>query len=76
MKYFRFGHIKSETTIRHSSVDVAKAVGCISLEFRGKFWVKNIDMIVNRFYIVLWAISLGEFIEGGNLNKEEKRSKD
>lgn len=49
-------------TIRHLGIDVAKAVGYISLEFRGNFWVKNLDMIVNRFYVVLWAINLGEFI--------------
>lgn len=60
--YFRFENIKPEMTIRHLGIDVAKAVGYISLEFRGNFWVKNLDMIVNRFYVVLWAINLGEFI--------------
>lgn len=67
--YFRFGHIKSVMTIRHSSVDVAKTV-------QRKILRKIIGMIVNRFYIVLWVISLDEFIKGGNVNKKEKRSKD
>lgn len=73
--YFRFRHMKSEMNIRYSSVDIAQVVGCMSLEFRGKCWVKNTDTIVNRFYLVLRAIRLDEFIEGGSLKKEEKRSK-
>lgn len=45
-------------SIKHSSVDIAKAVRYMSLEFRGKSWVKNIDMAVINFYVV-WGGALG-----------------
>lgn len=67
---FRFGHIKFEMSTRHSSIDGAKAIGYMSLEFRGKSWEKNKDMIVIIFYIVLGAISLEEFVKAGSLKRE------
>lgn len=42
----------------------------MSLEFRGKSWEKNKDMIVIIFYIVLGAISLEEFVKAGSLKRE------
>lgn len=60
-------------SIKHSSVDVAKAVRYMSLEFRGKSWVKNIDMTVISFYFVWWAIRLDEFTKAGSLNREGAR---
>ena len=71
---FRFRYNKFEMSVRHSCVNFAKVIGYMSVESRGKCWVKSIDMVVISFYIVLGAIQVNLSKEEGSI--KEKKSKE